>query len=110
MGLNLPIKTILFTTDTKFDGIYSNKVLHHLRDNELADSIKRQYEILNTNGIICHSFWKGEGSETFKGLFVNYHDEITLNEFFKEYFEILSIEYYQEFEDEDSLLLLGKRK
>ena len=26
MGLNLPIKTILFTTDTKFDGISKRKI------------------------------------------------------------------------------------
>ena len=95
--------------DKKFDGIYSNKVLHHLKDNELIDSIKRQFEILNSGGIICHSFWKGEGSEIFKGLFVNYHDVANLQEIFKEYFEILSIENYKEFEEGDSLLLIGRK-
>ena len=109
-GKFLELDAITLITDKKFDGIYSNKVMHHLTDNELADSIKRQYEILNPNAIICHSFWKGEGSEIFKGLFVNYHDEVNLKEFFKEYFEILSIENYKEFEDEDSLLLLGRKK
>lgn len=38
------------------------KVLHHLNDEELALSVKWQYEILNPNGIICHSLWKGEGT------------------------------------------------
>ena len=47
----------------------------------LIDSVKKQYEILNSDGIICHSFWKGEGSEIFKGLFVNYHNETTLKKF-----------------------------
>ena len=97
-------------TDKKFDGIYSNKVLHHLNDTQLMTSINRQHEILNTNGIICHSFWKGEGSEVFKGLFVNYHTEIELKEAFGQHFEILSIENYNEFEDDDSLLLIGKKK
>jgi trans-aconitate methyltransferase len=96
--------------DKNFAGIYSNKVLHHLTNNELIDSIKRQYEILNSNGIICHSFWKGENSEIFKGLFVNYHTEVGLKEVFKNYFEILSIENYKEFENDDSLLLIGKKK
>ena len=59
--------------------------------------VKRQYEILNSNGIVCHSFWKGEGSEIFKGLFVNYHNEAGLREVFKNYFKILSIENYKEF-------------
>ena len=89
---------------------YSNKVMHHLNDNELNDSIKRQHEILNSNGIICHSFWKGEGSEIFKGLFVNYHTEVNLKKIFKENFEIISIESYKEFEDNDSILLIGKKK
>ena len=106
----LELDAITLKTDKKFDGIYSNKVMHHLKDEELADSIKRQYEVLNPKGIICHSFWKGEGSEVFKGLFVNYHDAISLKAFYKEYFEILSIENYKEFEDDDSLLLLGRKK
>tara|TARA_R110002124_G_scaffold2112_2_gene13975 strand:- start:9910 stop:10173 length:264 start_codon:yes stop_codon:yes gene_type:complete len=84
--------------------------MHHLTDIELADSIKRQHKILNSNGIVCHSFWKGDGSEIFKGLFVNYHNKVNLMEFFKGYFEILSIEYYKEFDNEDSLLLFGRKK
>ena len=109
-GEFLELDAITLETDEKFDGIYSNKVMHHLKDNELIDSVNRQYEILNSNGVICHSFWKGEGSEIFKGLFVNYHDEVGLREIFKNHFEILSIEYYKEFEKNDSLLLIGKKK
>ena len=109
-GEFLELDAVTINTDEKFDGIYSNKVLHHLTDDELNDSVKRQYEILNSNGIICHSFWNGEGSETFKGLFVNYHNEVALKEIFKNYFEVLSIENYEEFEIDDSLLLIGKKK
>ena len=98
------------TTDQKFDGIYSNKVLHHLKELELTNSVKRQSKILNEDGIICHSFWKGQGTEIFKGLFVNYHSESSLRGFFGKYFEILSIESYEEFEKDDSLLLIGKKK
>ncbi|MDX5586427.1 MAG: class I SAM-dependent methyltransferase [Aureibaculum sp.] len=109
-GEFLELDAITLKTGKYFDGIYSNKVIHHLTDNELIDSVKRQYEILNSNGIICHSFWKGEGSEIFKGLFVNYHNEAGLKEVFKNYFEVLSIESYKEFENDDSLLLIGKKK
>ena len=109
-GEFLELDAITLKTNMKFDGIYSNKVLHHLTDNELSESIKRQYELLNSNGIICHTFWKGEGSEVFKGLFVNYHSEVGLKEFFENYFEILSIANYKEFEDNDSFLLIGKKK
>jgi len=84
--------------------------MHHLKDDELITSIKRQNEILNPNGIICHSFWKGEGSEVFKGLFVNYHSISTLTKAYQKYFEILSIEDYKEFDDNDSLLLFARKK
>ncbi len=109
-GTFLELDAITLQTNKKFDGLYSNKVLHHLNDHELAESIKRQYEVLNTNGIICHSFWKGEGSEIFKGLFVKYHTEKSLKEVFGQHFKILSIESYAEFEQGDSLLLLGIKK
>jgi len=109
-GEFLNLDAVTLETDKTFDGIYSNKVMHHLKDNELAESIKRQTEILNANGIICHSFWKGDDFEIFKGLYVNYHNEKELEEFFKEYFEIISIISYQEFEVGDSLLIIGKKK
>ena len=106
--LELDARTL--NIDKKFDGIYSNKVMHHLKDSELIDSAKKQYEVLSSKGIICHSFWKGEGSEIFKGLFVNYHSETTLRKIYQKHFEILSIEHYKEFDDNDSLLLIGRKK
>jgi trans-aconitate methyltransferase len=109
-GSFIELDAITLDTDKKFDGIYSNKVMHHLKDNELKASIKRQFDVLNTNGIICHSFWKGEGSEIFKDLFINYHTEEALKDFFEGYFEILLIESYAEFEEGDSLLLIGRKK
>ena len=96
--------------ELKYDAIYSNKVFQHLSDLELGHSIQKQSEVLNPNGIICHSFWKGKGSEIFKGLLVNYQSKSSINELFRDYFEILSIEEYNEFEDGDSLLLIGRRK
>jgi len=109
-GEFLELDAITLETDKTFEGIYSNKVLIHLRDEELKASIKRQAQILRPDGIICHSFWKGEGSEFFKGLFVNYQDEKHLKELFETAFEILSIESYAEFESDDSLLFLGRKK
>lgn len=109
-GRFIELNAIKLNIDEKFDALYSNKVMHHLKDNELIDSIKRQHAILNPNGLICHSFWKGEGSEIFKGLFVNYHSEKSLGAFFEGYFEILQIDSYAEFEDGDSLLFIGKKK
>ena len=45
-GQFIELDAITLETDKKFDGIYSNKVMHHLKDNELSDSVRRQHEIL----------------------------------------------------------------
>lgn len=109
-GRFLELDARLLNTDIRFDGIYSNKALHHLKDDEIKASIKRQHEILKPKGVICHSFWKGEGSEIFKGLFVNYHSHDGLLSQFSEYFQILKHKSYKEFEDDDSLVLIGRKK
>jgi SAM-dependent methyltransferase len=103
------LDAITLNTDISFDGIYSNKVLHHLKNEDLEESILNQYKILKPGGIICHSFWKGKGTEIFKGLFVNYHNEIDLEEFFAEGFEIILLKEYKEFEDGDSLLIIARK-
>lgn len=97
-------------SDLKYDGIYSNKVLHHLEDEALETSIKRQAEILNPEGVVCHTFWRGEDSETFNELFVNYHSDTGLRSMFGAFFDPLLIKYYPEFEKGDSILYLGKKK
>lgn len=94
----------------KFDGIYSNKVLHHLTNEELRTSIKSSCKILNPKGIVCHSFWKGEGSEIFNGLYVNYHTSQSLKELFSKQYDVLVLESYAEFDESDSLLLIAQRK
>lgn len=106
----LHLNAITLKTEKKFDGIYSNKVLQHLTNKELEESILRQVDILNPNGIICHSFWKGKGDEFFKGLLVNYQTDESLRILFEDYFELLILDEYKEFEDADSLLLIGKKK
>jgi len=106
--LMLDAATLL--TECMYDAIYSNKVLLHLNDKELIDSINRQNQILNPGGIICHSFWYGEGTEIFNGLFVNYQNESILQTSFEKHFDILLVEKYMEFDDGDSLLLLARKK
>lgn len=108
-GKFIELDAVSLKVEEKFDGIYSNKVLHHLNDIELVKSIKRQSEILNSDGIICHSFWEGTGTEIFKGLFVIYNTEESLKEIFNSHFDILSLESYAEFEEKDSLILIGKK-
>lgn len=95
--------------DKKFDIIFSNKVMHHLNDDEMAHSFQKQFELLNDQGIICHSFWKGQGTEVFKGLYVNYVLKNDLETLMKRWFEPLVLQEYAEFEDNDSLLLIARK-
>ena len=104
------LNAITLEIEQQFDGIYANKVLHHLTDEELEKSIAAQLETLNQSGIVCLSFWKGEGTEVFKGMFVNYHTASELKSLFEPQFEILVLEEYKEFEEGDSLQLIAKRK
>ena len=109
-GKFINLDAVTLSTNLKFDGIYTNKVLHHLTKKELEISITRQSEILNTKGVICHSFWAGEGSETYNGLFVNYHTMKELKHLFASCFEIQIMEPYKEFETDDSIFLIGVKK
>lgn len=109
-GNFLELDAVTLLTDERFDGIYSNKVLHHLKDEELIASIQRQHALLNDQGILCHSFWKGTGFEIFKGLFVNYQEAENLHDFFGSLFDILMLETYAEFEEGDSWMLIAQKK
>ncbi|MEZ5015428.1 MAG: class I SAM-dependent methyltransferase [Flavipsychrobacter sp.] len=106
----LHLNAATLVTDLCFNCIYSNKVLHHLKDEELTSSISRQHELLNRDGIVCHSFWKGEGSELFKGMFVNYHTKKELGSLFATKFNILHLEEYAEVEEGDSIFLIAQKK
>lgn len=106
--LNLDAVTI--KTTQQFDGIYSNKVLHHLEDDELEKSIAAQLKTLNQNGIVCHSFWKGEGTDMFDGMFVNNHTAKEIKTLFSPHFEILLLEEYTEFDANDSLVLIAEKR
>ena len=97
-------------TNDHFDGIYSNKVLHHLKDDALIKSIKRQYELLHPGGIVCHSFWYGQDSEYYNDMFVNYHSDEGIRVLFGEYFNHKLFLYYKEFEKADSFLYIGQKK
>lgn len=109
-GEFLALDASTLITDMHFDGIYSNKVLHHLEDEALKASIIRQAKILNPGGMVCHTFWEGKDSEIFNNLFVNYHNVTDLRALFENHFETMLIQYYKEFEKDDSILFIGKKK
>lgn len=67
-------------------------------------------EILNENGYVYYSFWKGKGDEKFKGLYVNYHLEKDLEKLLNDNFNIVEIKAYAEFEENDSILLIAQKR
>ena len=96
-------------TARRFDAIFSNKVLHHLRVDELRESLQRQAARLNGNGLVLHSFWHGEGMEEHQGLRFTYYTETTLAEVVGPEFETVACARYTEMDEGDSLRLLLRR-
>jgi len=106
----LVLDAVTLDTDRKFGAVYSNKVLMHLTRDEFKKSMDRQSEILNDDGIILHTFWRGEGEETFSGMLNVYYIEEELQKLFSEKFEVLLLESYAEFEEDDSIIVVAKKK
>lgn len=104
------LDAITLQINKKFDGIYSNKVLHHLHEDELKQSISRQAEILNPNGVILHSFWRGSGIEEFDEMFAMHYMENDLIRLFEQEFKILEIRSYKEMEEDDSLFVVAQKR
>ena len=106
----LHLNAVTLETNTHYDAIYTNKVLQHLTDEELKLSIQNQSNILNDNGIVCHSFWKGDICEEMHGSLQNYHTLVEIEQFFSHLFDILHLELYNEMSKKDSILLIGRKK
>ncbi|GAB6189998.1 hypothetical protein JCM30566_17400 [Marinitoga arctica] len=104
------LDAVTINTDKKFDCIYSNKVLQHLTKEEHNQSLVRQYEVLNDEGILFHTFWRGNTEEVYEGLRFVYYEKDELINIFQKYFNIIEINYYSEESDEDSIYIILKKK
>lgn len=106
--LMLDAKTI--STPRRFDALYSNKVLHHLKPADLKKSIKRQHACLKANGLILHSFWKGKKMDRQNGLIFKQWETSDLDRLFRPYFTKLELRVYTEMSPDDSIAVLGYRR
>ncbi|WP_185968920.1 trans-aconitate 2-methyltransferase [Carboxylicivirga sp. M1479] len=104
------LDAVTIKTPKRFNCIYSNKVLHHLTAKDLSASIQRQAQVLEKDGLIFHTFWKGTGEENYEGMLFNYYEIEALKELFDASFEIVHIDTYQEFKEDDSILLVARKK
>jgi cyclopropane fatty-acyl-phospholipid synthase-like methyltransferase len=97
-------------TQRKFDAIFSNKALIHMSPAELQQSFDRQHAVLNDNGLILHSFWTGEGEDTFNDLKLVYHNEQDLTKMLEPSFGIVALENHAKMADDDSIYVLARKK
>jgi len=95
-------------SNNKYDGIFSNKVLQHLTKDELIKSLSCQMEILNEGGIICHSFWAGDGYEFTGDIIHQYYTKDELDDIISENYRVLYLDYYNEMSENDSLLVIAQ--
>lgn len=112
-GRFLKINALTMDIEEKFDVIYSNKVLHHLTEDQLETSLKRQYETLNAGGIVFHAMWKGNtdsSTEKSRGKSIpdiRYEKENI--EKIKGDFKIMDFIVYGELTDYDSFIMVLKK-
>lgn len=106
--LHLDARTL--ETGRRFDAIFSNKALIHLSPAELRQSFSRQHAVLNDGGLILHSFWHGEGQQTFNGLTLVYHNEQDLTAMLEDQFTILELTRHAKQADGDSIYVLARKK
>lgn len=104
------LDAITINTEKKFDCIYSNKVLQHLTKKELYQSIERQKEVLRDEGLLFHTFWRGNSEEIYDGLRFVYYEKEELIKIFQSFFRVIDINYYSEQEDKDSIYIILMKK
>ena len=106
----LLLDALTLDTDRRFDGIFSNKVLMHMTADELAESFARQHALLNDDGVILHSFWYGEGEQSFGELTLRRHNEQDLAALLEPHFDILALERHAKMQEGDSIYVVARRK
>lgn len=105
----IQLDAIIMETGRKFDAIYSNKVLHHLTRQQLQTSFQLQATILNTNGILCNSFWRGDNEEFYHGLRFVYYTQDSIKDLIGDNYEIIDLQFYAELEKDDSFCLILRK-
>ena len=106
----LLLDAVKMEINRKFDGIYSNKVLHHLTRQELTESLKQQGAVLNRNGILLHSLWYGDKEEEMSGLRFVYYTEETFRAIVGGEYEVVESERYTEMEPNDSIYFVLRKR
>jgi hypothetical protein len=70
----------------------------------------RQKEVVSKEGLVFHTFWRGDSEETYDGLRFVYYEKAELINIFQSLFKIIDINYYSEEEDKDSIYIILQKK
>jgi len=106
--LNLDAQTL--ATGETFDGIYSNKVLHHLADKNLVRSFEAQSALLPENGLVYHLVWQIiDEMPDMDGLPFIARSVSEMEKLMAPDFEILNVTSFTEFSENDSLAILARK-
>ena len=104
------LDAVTLDVDRRFDCIYSNKVLQHLTREELRESLRRQAQVLNSRGVLLHSFWYGDGEEEHSGLRFVYYTEGSFVQVVGAEYRIVEAERYSEMDENDSIYFVLRKK
>lgn len=105
----LTLDAIHLETNETYDGLYSNKVLHGLNDEELRLSFQHQSNRLKPGGVALHSFWLGDQIETTGEDVCYYRQPSSLEPLLPTSLTPIEEGYYSEMSDRDSFwIILGK--
>ncbi|WOO89617.1 class I SAM-dependent methyltransferase [Mollicutes bacterium LVI A0078] len=104
----LTIDAITIEVEDKFDCIYSSKVLNSLNEDQIIESFKRQYQVLNKGGYIFHTLWYGDKEED-----DSFIDKQTLIKILELDYEFVEFNYYKEADfiesEYDSVIIIGRK-
>jgi cyclopropane fatty-acyl-phospholipid synthase-like methyltransferase len=106
----LLLDALTLDTDRQFDAIFSNKVLIHMDEEQLAQSFARQHALLNPGGIILHSFWYGDTEGQFGALTLRRRNEEHLERLLEEHFDILVMERHAKMSEGDSIYFVARAR
>ena len=101
---------ISLKTDHKYDAIYSCKVYQYFELDLIEQALNNQFERLNENGVIAHSFWIGDTTFEDGDMKAIYHNKDSLLSLIRNKFTIVEQIEYEEFEPNDSIFILAKKQ
>lgn len=101
---------IYLDTDRTFDALFSSKVYQHVPTSKMSEVFDNQKRILKKDGLIMHTFWVGGRTEEIDDMVFFYHNTEDLFKLINNNFTVLHRELYTEFEKNDSLFIIARKK